>query len=247
MDFLIRRLYKLVARSTGHHVSEEIAGFLEHVARYSKKKEKEKLVATKFPYLTANLQGTSAELLKSPPSITQEPPLNLLSSPSTQEKEKEEIEIVQQPQITQDIVIEPTTVDSLKPVPIPEMKSFLRRIENISTMQSTALNKRGLAFKYFTKFSSHNLNQSSSKNNHHIQPHQESSVSGGTNNFKVSAIPRFADVDIEQVEQTSGLLSTEMRLIENQIDSDATASSTGGESADEMIVYNNGYQQPLSM
>lgn len=256
MDFLIRRLYKLVARSTGLHVSEEIAGFLEHVARFSKKKEKEKqLAVTKFPYLAANLQGTSAELLKSPPSVTQEPPLNLLSSPSTQDKEKdpatEEIVLDVVVKQEQPDVIEPAKTDFLKPVSISEMKSFLRRIENISTMQSTALNKRGLAFKYFTKFSSQNLNQSSasSKSHHiHTHPHQESSsTSSGTNNFKVSAIPKFEDADVEQVEQTSGLLMTEMRLIENQIDSDATASSTGGESADEMVAYNNTYQQPLSM
>lgn len=252
MDFLIRRLYKLVARSTGNHVSEEIAGFLEHVARYTKKKEKEKSVSAKFPFLTANLQGTSADLLKSP-SFTQEPPLNLLSSPSTQENQPQPPAAEIQPQLNAPTapstdVIEPTPTDSLKPVPIHEMKSFLRRIENISTMQSTALNKRGLAFKYFTKSSSNNLNQSSSlsSKSHHIHPHQPESSSSG-NNFKVSAIPKFEEADVEQVEQTSGLLMTELRLIENQIDSDATASSTGGESADEMIGYNNLYQQPLSM
>lgn len=255
MDFLIRRLYKLVARSTGLHVSEEIAGFLEHVARFTKKKEKDKSVAErKYPCLTANLQGTpiSAELLKSP-SVSHEPPLNLLSSPSTQE-------IIQPPpaaaiQPTTQIntpptkdVIEPTTTESPKPVPIHEMKSFLRRIDNISTMQTTALNKRGLAFKYFTKSSSNNLNQSSlASKSHNIYLHQPESSSSTSNNFKVSAIPKFEDADVEQVEQTSGLLMTEMRLVENQIDSDATASSTGGESADEMIPYNNLYQQPLSM
>lgn len=266
MDFLIRRLYKLVARSTGQHVSEEIAGFLEHVARFTKKREKEKLMAAKFPYLTANLQGTTVEL----PSVTQEPPLNLLSSPSSKTTQEinespagteEPPEIItpiiqQQQQEEEQDVIKPTKVaEPLKAVPMHEMKSFLRRIENISTMQLTALNKRGLAFKYFTKSSSNNLNQSastsSSKNHHHIHthhhPHQELSSNSSNNNFKVSAIPRFEHVDVEQLEQTSGLLMTEMRLIENQIDSDATASSTGGESADEMIPYNNNYQQPLSM
>ncbi len=266
MDFLVRRLYKLVARSTGLHVSEEIAGFLEHVARFTKRKDKEKekqnSVSSKFPYLTANLQGTSTsstctELLKSPP-VSQEPPVNLLSTPSTQEKnEIQEPTVTEQSTAVQEMkeeetntvpikdVIEPTVTDSLKPVPIHEMKSFLKRIENISRMQSIALNRRGLAFKYFTKSSSNNLNQAASKS--HIHSHHHESSSSSNNNFKVSAIPKFEDADVEQVEQTSGLLMTEMRLIENQIDSDATASSTGGESADEMTAYTNNYQQPLSM
>lgn len=265
VDFMIRRLYKLVARSTGLHVSEEVAGFLEHVARFTRKKEKEKQlnssVSSKFPYLTANLQGTTSELLKSPP-VTSEPPLNLLSSPTTSQENHQQplspeivAAVVEQiPHTAPTNVIEPPIIkeeDPPKPVPIHEMKSFLRRIDNISSLQSTALNKRGLAFKYFTKSSSNNLNQtsslSSSSKTHHHHHNNESSSSSNSNNFKVSAIPKFSDVDVDQFEQTSGRLMTEMRLIEHQIDSDATASSTGGESADEMIPYNNQYQQPLSM
>lgn len=276
MDFLIRRLYKLVARSTGVHVSEEIAGFLEHVARFTKKKEKERQlslsVASKFPFLTANLQGTSAELLK-PPSVTEELPLNILSSPSTsnstllntQEQQQPQPPLSPQTDNNNTInVIEPSPIkkeeeevvaaikeELPKPVPIHEMKSFLRRIENISNMQSTALNKRGLAFKFFTKSSSNNLNQMSSlaakRYQHHNHQQESSGVGGSNNNFKVCAIPKLADGDVDEVEQTSGLLMTEMRLIQNQLDSDATASSTGGESADEMVPYNNQYQQPLSM
>lgn len=259
MDFLIRRLYKLVARSTGLHVSEEVAGFLEHVARFTRKKDKERQlsssVASKFPYLSANLQlGTTSELLLKSPAVTSEPPLNLLSSPLTSQENQQqqqpltpEISAAEQTNTAPINVIEPPVKedqDPPKPVPIHEMKSFLRRIDNISSLQSTALNKRGLAFKYFTKSSSNNLNQMSSLSSSSSKTHQNESNS---NNFKVSAIPKFSDVDVDQVEQTSGRLMTEMRLIENQIDSDATASSTGGESADEMIPYNNQYQQPLSM
>jgi hypothetical protein len=275
LDFLIRRLYKLLARSTGVHVSEEIASFLEHVARFTKKKDKERQmslsVASKFPFLTANLQGTSAELLK-PPSVTEELPLNILSSPSTStntasagttlltQEQQPQLQPPLSPQTDKNTtnVIEPSLIkkepvvlvveeEPPKPVPMHEMKSFLRRIENISNMQSTALNKRGLAFKFFTKSSSNNLNQMSSLASKRYHHHQEIGGSSSNNNFKVCAIPKLADGDVDEVEQTSGLLMTEMRLIQNQIDSDATASSTGGESADEMVPYNNQYQQPLSM
>lgn len=261
MDFLIRRLFKLVARSTGLHVSEEMAGFLEHIARFSKKKEiKEKSSTmtlsslssspTKFPYLTANLQGTTDLLLS--PTFSTEPPINLLSSPMTvtvkTQDEKQSLQPQQQQQqnnnsnintaVTTHDVIEPSN-ELLKPVPIKEMKSFLRRIDNISTMQSTVLTKKALAFKYFSKTSSSSAAPTSSSNLN-LTTKSES-------NFCVSAIPKLEDADIDQVEQTSGLLMSEMRLIENQIDSDVTASSTGGESADEMTIYNNSYQQPLSM
>lgn len=231
MDFLIRRLYKLVARSTGLHASEEIAGFLEHVARHNRKKEKElrehqssSPVGSKFPYLTANLHASS---MIAPLALTSEPPINLLSSPSTSQE-------FAQPQNTTNSadVIEAQLSEPIKPVPLSEMKSFLRRIENLSTMQSTMLNKRAHALKYFVKPPPNNNLSSMTKSDTNLSNH---------------TIPRFENGDLEQLDQVSGLLMSEMRLIEKQIDSDATASSSGGESADEMVSYNNHYQQPLSM
>lgn len=222
MDFLIRRLYKLVARSTGLHASEEIAGFLEQVARHNGKKEKElkelQSPSSKFPCLTANLQGLT------PITLTPEPPMNLLSSPSTSQQE-------QQNATNASDVIEAQVAEPMKPVPINEMKSFLRRIENLSTMQCTMLNKRSHALKYFTKPPPNGLSSLMKS---------ESSASNNT-------IPRFDDDSLEQLDQVSGLLMSELRLIEKQVDSDATASSSGGDSADEMVTYNNPYQQPLSM
>lgn len=223
MDFLIRRLYKLVARSTGLHASEEIAGFLEHVARHNAKKEKE-LKEAKFPCLTANLQ-------LSPIALTSEPPLNLLSSPSAASQEQSQPQNTTTTNVSDviDVVVQPA--EPLKPIQLSEMKSFLRRIESLSTMQSTMLNKRTHAMKYFSKPAPNGLN----------------SLTKSEVNVSNNTIPRFEPADVEQLDQVSGLLMSEMRLIEKQIDSDATASSSGGESADEMIAYNNIYQQPLSM
>lgn len=223
MDFLIRRLYKLVARSTGLHASEEIAGFLEHSARYHQKKEKEEQssIGSKFPCLTASLQGS--------PSLTplsNELPINLLSSPSASQEQHQ-----QQTTLNASDVTESQTDEPLKPVAMSEMKSFLRQIEKVSTLQSTVLSKRAHAMTYFEKPSSSRLEL----------------LSKSEANLINSTIPRFEPSDLEQLDQVSGLLMSEMRLIEKQIDSDATASSSGGESADEMVTYNNNYQQPLSM
>lgn len=208
MDFLIRRLYKLVARATGLHASEEIAGFLEHVVRHNKKKEyefKEQHASTILTPLT-------------------ELPINLLSSPSVS-REQAQVQVAANSLES----IEPEPEETLKPVPISEMKSFFRRIDSLSTMQSTILNKRANTMKYFTK------------------PSSLSSLSKSETNVFNNLVVRFDDKDIEQLDQVSGLLMTEMRWIEKQIDSDATASSSGGDSADEMVNYTNHYQQPLSM
>jgi KAT8 regulatory NSL complex subunit 1 len=212
MDFFVRRLYKLVARSTGLHASEEITGFLEQVARHNKNKD----IGSKFPCLTANLQGVS---LLSPVTPTPEPPFNLLSSPSIHHNGK----------ILPDVKGRLTEIP--KPVPVSEMKSFLRRIESLSTLQSTMINKRAHALKYFVKPSLNSL----------------SAMSKSDTSLLSSTIFRFEEKVIEHLDQVSGLLMSEMRLIENQIDSDATASSSGGESADEMVSHNNHYQHPLSM
>lgn len=60
-------------------------------------------------------------------------------------------------------------------------------------------------------------------------------------------VPTFEMEVTTQLEDSAGLLQTEMKLVANAIDSDVTASSSGGESADEMVAYNNTAQQELSM
>lgn len=62
-----------------------------------------------------------------------------------------------------------------------------------------------------------------------------------------SVVPRFDQNGIHQLHQVTGYLGTELKLIESAFDSEATASSSGGESADEMVSYNNIKQQPLTM
>lgn len=62
-----------------------------------------------------------------------------------------------------------------------------------------------------------------------------------------NVVPPFDQNGIQQMKQCTGLLGTELKLVNNALDSDATASSSGGESADEMVSYNNATQQPLSM
>lgn len=224
MHFLMRRMHKLVARSSGLHVSEEVAGFMEHVVRHTKKKEKEPTVAK----VASPIQ----------PGIA--PPPNLLQSPSTHctsiDSNLPELIPYQAPP--------PATplLEKLTPVSTNQMKSFLKKIANTSAMQNTMLPKRGHSMKYFSKSSAVSPNK--------YEPiHHGSTPSQGKfePNFTRSTIPKFEDSVVEQIDQISGLLHSELRLIQKNIDSDATESSSGGESADEMVVYNNPHQQPLAI
>ncbi|XP_034132898.1 platelet binding protein GspB isoform X5 [Drosophila guanche] len=60
-------------------------------------------------------------------------------------------------------------------------------------------------------------------------------------------IPCFDTHVTNELTHVSGLLHNEMREIQNAIDSDATESSSGGESADEMVTYNNNEQKSLTI
>lgn len=211
MDFLIRRLYKLVARSSGMHASEEVAGFVEHIARHYKRKEKE------LKEQTAAKSGDIQGLLTPPES---ELPENLLSSPQKSHEPN-----------AKDVIDTSFVLDKLRPVAPGDMKSALRRIESISTMQSTNLSKRTYVAKYFNK-----------PPTSHLMSMSKSMINALTN-----TVTRFELHDADMVDEVSGLLETELRIIGKNVDSDATASSSGGESADEMIAYNNQQQQPLSM
>lgn len=132
-----------------------------------------------------------------------------------------------------------TASDSkLMPVSGSAIRNIIKKLEQTATNQKATYSKRQLGVKYF-------------------QSSQESSrVAAGaplptprspppTNNF--SCVHRFEDKVIDQVDQVAGLLHAELRTVERAIDSDATASSSGGESADEMIVYSNPTQQNLQM
>ncbi|KFB52391.1 AGAP003755-PA-like protein [Anopheles sinensis] len=69
---------------------------------------------------------------------------------------------------------------------------------------------------------------------------------GGYANIS-NTIPLFDRAATQELEQTAGLLHAELRHVQNTIDSDATLSSSGGDSADESMPYVNELQEPLTM
>lgn len=109
------------------------------------------------------------------------------------------------------------------------LKTLLKRLEYVSSTQQSSLKDKVVR-----------VGQSSD----------------GTNNMSMKTIPKLQftscvpsfDADCnQQLEHTAGLLQAEVKYVAKAIDSDATASSSGGESADEMVTYNNSAQQSLSM
>lgn len=131
-----------------------------------------------------------------------------------------------------------TTPDSkLMPVSGSAIRNIIKKLEQTATNQKATFSKRQLGVKYF---------QSSQETSRVAAGGPPSTPrSPPSNNF--SCVHRFEDKVIDQVDQVAGLLHAELRTVERAIDSDATASSSGGESADEMIVYSNTMQQNLQM
>lgn len=110
------------------------------------------------------------------------------------------------------------------------LHSFLQKIGKMCIAQSNSVNRQRVC-RYFGGGSRDNLS-STSGNNGNRQP--------------VFGMPQVK-LNGEEVESVAGPLSTQLHVVESNLDSDCTASSSGGESCDEMQTFNNPHQQHLSM
>lgn len=113
-----------------------------------------------------------------------------------------------------------------RPVSATTMRTVIKKIDTISSQQRLISSKKKVGRPANTPGSSNNLEKA-----HPIS----------------TLIPQYDLRTIEEIHQTSGCLQSELRLTEQAMDSDATLSSSGGESADETIAYNNQTQQELPM
>ncbi|XP_011703559.1 PREDICTED: KAT8 regulatory NSL complex subunit 1 [Wasmannia auropunctata] len=111
------------------------------------------------------------------------------------------------------------------------LRSFLQRIEKMCVAQSNSVNRQRVC-RYFGGGSRDNVGGGTSGSNGNRQP------MFGTPQVKLNG---------EEVENVAGSLSTQLHIVESNLDSDCTASSSGGESCDEMQTFNNTQQQRLSI
>lgn len=116
--------------------------------------------------------------------------------------------------------------ETQRPVSAASMRTILKKIDSISTQQRLSSSKK----KVGRPASTPGITVNSEKT------HPLSTL-----------IPQYDLRTIDEILQTSGSLQSELRLVEQGMDSDATLSSSGGESADENITYNNQTQQVVPM
>uniref|UniRef100_A0AAG5CU41 PEHE domain-containing protein n=1 Tax=Anopheles atroparvus TaxID=41427 RepID=A0AAG5CU41_ANOAO len=247
-DFLVRRLHKVVARYMGQHVSEEVAGLFEHTQRYWKKREKEHAKQLH----NSNSSGSAGGNNTSATALTEKWP---------------DIIPFQAPPVDNT----PASPEQLKPISANALKTFAKRVEGISTTICSVQSKAVLHNRYF-----HGVNNSDQKpappppSSGVPSASTSFGVGGAENNASAASvtagsagtgsgarttgyanisntIPLFDRVATQELEQTAGLLHAELRHVQNTIDSDATLSSSGGDSADESMPYVNALQEPLTI
>lgn len=225
-DFLLRRMRKFQVRQMCRHSSEEIAGILEWSARTSHKAA---------PVRSAKLSEQEDTVL----SIVSGRP----GAGFWEEQTK-------------------------NPLPASQMSNVLRHIETAARKQQICHTIGG---------GSASLASSSSWYSNAAQPGKRArkqqqaidatttmsttgttttttTTGGATGSSDAIAltrpdeiVPNYDNYVTSELTHVAGLLHTELREVQNAIDSDATESSSGGESADEMVNYNNSQQISLPM
>ncbi|XP_058129400.1 uncharacterized protein LOC131284800 [Anopheles ziemanni] len=233
-DFLVRRLHKVIARYMGQHVSEEVAGLFEHTQRYWKKREKEHAKQMHNNNSGGGPGNASATAASS-------------SSAGANEKWPEIIPFQAPPPDAA-----PAPPEKLKPISANALKTFSKRMEGISSTICSMESKSVLHSRYFHGVSS--CGPKSAAVSSGLPPSladpaaSTSSAADGGGYANISnTIPLFDRVATQELEQTAGLLHAELRHVQNTIDSDATLSSSGGDSADESMPYVNELQEPLTI
>ncbi|XP_022919364.2 KAT8 regulatory NSL complex subunit 1 [Onthophagus taurus] len=119
------------------------------------------------------------------------------------------------------------SLEKMKPISSSSAKNLVRKLEMSSLLQSNVASRRHSG-RYFG---------SGSAEPGSFRP----GVSGMTN------LAPWVPQHKQDLQRIAGLLHTEMGLAQQEVDSEATASSSGGESCDEMQTYNNPHQQYLSI
>ncbi|XP_070074059.1 pneumococcal serine-rich repeat protein isoform X2 [Drosophila takahashii] len=229
IDFLLRRMRMHQARAMCRHTSEEVAGILEWSARSSHK--------APVPARSATLTEQEATVL----SIVSGRP----GAAFWEEQNKH-------------------------PLPASQMSHVMRHISTAARHQQICHSASGSSATLAPSSSWYNNSNSSTlpakrprKNQLDVGATGAAAVASvavgltaattGSSTTELNTpraddiVPSFDTYVTSELTHVAGLLNTELREVQNAIDSDATESSSGGESADEMVTYNNTQQLSLSI
>ncbi|KAJ8921484.1 hypothetical protein NQ315_003102 [Exocentrus adspersus] len=119
-------------------------------------------------------------------------------------------------------------VEKHKPMSYGSAKALVRKLEVTTNLQANTASRQRHASKYFGSGS--------------IEvPTFRSNVAG------MLTIPSWPSEAKSELQKVAGQLQTQLKLVQEEVDSEATESSSGGESCDEMQIYNNPHQQYLGI
>ncbi|KAJ8982338.1 hypothetical protein NQ317_009454 [Molorchus minor] len=118
--------------------------------------------------------------------------------------------------------------DKPKPMTYGSAKTLVRKLEMSTILQANVASRQKQTPKYFGSGSVE-------------LPTFRSNVSG------MVTIPPWPAEMKQELQKVAGQLQTQLNLVQEEVDSEATESSSGGESCDEMQSYNNPHQQYLSI
>ncbi|XP_017118916.1 uncharacterized protein LOC108140567 isoform X1 [Drosophila elegans] len=229
IEFMLRRMRKQQARHMCRHTSEEVVGIFEWSARTSHK--------APIPALSATLSEQEATVL----SIVSGRP----GAAFWEEQNKH-------------------------PLPASQMSNVIRHIATAARHQQICHSASGSSATLAPSSSWYNSSNSSALPGKRPRKNQlDATLATGAASASSSAsglatvtmgatkdantpraddiVPGYDTYVTSELNHVAGLLHTELREVQNAIDSDATESSSGGESADEMVTYNNSQQLPLAI
>lgn len=132
-------------------------------------------------------------------------------------------------------------------VPAAQITSLLRKIEQVANAQQLRVTPTANPCNLITSRKSKKAlmdAQNTASASYLIGKSTSTLGEGRAEDVIVSTLDENVTDELKQV---AGLLQSEMCEVQRAIDSDATESSSGGESADEMVTYNNQQQQTLPM
>ncbi|XP_030239060.1 uncharacterized protein LOC108660037 [Drosophila navojoa] len=138
------------------------------------------------------------------------------------------------------------------PLPASQMCNVLRHIETAARKQQichTTGGSSGSLASSSTWYSSTAQPGKRARKTQQVDTANSGTVPAGVDGVLAprpdEIVPNFDSYVTSELTHVAGFLHTEMREVQNAIDSDATESSSGGDSADEMVTYNNSQQLSL--
>lgn len=137
------------------------------------------------------------------------------------------------------------TNDKQKQYQSCSMKNLIKRIDQAAVCHQSSVAVRDFAMFDGAKSGTDVGGTASSSKG--LSGSGKGSVSGLSSVCLANVVPQIEPDGIQQIERSAGMMKSAMVCVATAIDSDATASSSGGESADEMICYNNLTQHPNPM